>query len=600
MHRSVSDAELLRSYSESRSQEAFTELVRRYVDLVYTSARRQVREPNLAEDVTQQVFLVLAGKARSLRTETVLGAWLLAVTRNESRNTLKRLARRQRHERSAAEMKIRETQNLQSQSGTDADARWDSLEPLLDEALAELSDGDRRAVVLRYFQNKSHREAADALGISELSMRQRVHRGVERMRAFFAGRGMSVTAGGLTAALTANAVAVAPAGLAQTVVSAHAAAATGAAAGGFTLQKGALVVMAKSNAITVAAVTLLLAAGGAAIWFAVAQLRQSNPTPQAQATTRATHPASNPVAAKNPPPPAEDPDFVIPATKGPRWKPGGHPMFLPISGLAYDDKRGTRDGFDHVAYIEAGNWVRYSDVELREGDNTVVMAIACDQRYAGKIISIHLDDPNGPVVGKLSVKGTPTAGTFEQQTTIIEGAKGRHDVYLTFNGGGFNIRSLKFTAGTRDATREITASSHSAASKGVGESGASVVGVGAEKWLRYDSIDFGQGVSAFLGEITYLQSSGGAMQVRIDAIDGPIIAQQTIDPTEAGGLITVTAQSAAKPVKDVHDVYLTFTGDEKIADLHWFRFSRPNTRPTSNPATQATTQPQPVPQFRRG
>src|SRR5688500_244157 len=107
MHGPPGDLELLRNYAESRSQQAFAELVRRYVDLVSTSARRQVGEANLAEDVTQQVFLVLAAKARSLKSETALGAWLLAVTRNEARNTLKRLARRRRHERSAAEMKSR-------------------------------------------------------------------------------------------------------------------------------------------------------------------------------------------------------------------------------------------------------------------------------------------------------------------------------------------------------------------------------------------------------------------------------------------------------------------------------------------------------------
>src|SRR5688572_30568001 len=107
---SVSDAELLRLYVRARDQHAFAELVRRHVDMVYTSARRQVREPSLAQDVTQQVFVVLAMRAKSLKPDTVLGSWLLAVARNESRNALKLRARRQRHERSAAEMKSQEPQ----------------------------------------------------------------------------------------------------------------------------------------------------------------------------------------------------------------------------------------------------------------------------------------------------------------------------------------------------------------------------------------------------------------------------------------------------------------------------------------------------------
>src|SRR5688572_8802436 len=104
MQATASDAELLRQYARSRSEAAFAELVRRHVGLVYGSALRQVREPHLAEDVTQQVFVVLARKAADLGSEMVLGAWLLGVAKNESRNLLKRLARRARLERTAGEI----------------------------------------------------------------------------------------------------------------------------------------------------------------------------------------------------------------------------------------------------------------------------------------------------------------------------------------------------------------------------------------------------------------------------------------------------------------------------------------------------------------
>jgi RNA polymerase sigma factor (sigma-70 family) len=599
MHQSVGDAELLRQYVQSRGQEAFAELVRRYVDMVYTSARRQVREPGLAEDVTQQVFVVLAARAKSLRPDTVLGAWLLSVARNESRNALKRLARRRRHERSAAEMKSRESQASQE---TD-EARWEALEPLLDEALAGLSEGDRRAVVLRYFRNKSNREGAQELGISEPSMRQRVHRGIERMRTFLVSRGVRVSAAAFASGLAANAVASAPPGLAEGVAAqaAAAATATGGGGGALTIQKGAVLAMTKSNAFILTAAAVLLFAGAAAGWFALARANDERPPRKpvaAASTTSSTKPAQ--VASNTPPPPAEDPDFRTSATRGPAWKPGGHPMHIPINALSYDDKRGTRNGFDHIAFIEAGNWVRYADVELADGDNAVVMAIFCDKRYAGKVISLRLDDPDGPVVGKLAVKATP--GTFEQQGTIIEGRKGRHDVYLTFSSGGFNIRTIKFTAGIRDATKLITASSHAAASFGVMERDTRVAGIGEGEWLRYDSIDFGAGVDTFQVDGSYHTSWGGrgAMQVRVDALDGPIIAQLTIGGGTEEGFVQATSQCAVKPVKGVHDVYLTFTGGDRVIDLSSFRFGRHPPSPATRAASPGSTQPSPASQRRPG
>jgi len=88
------DAALLRLYLEQRSDAAFASLVRRHVDLVYSSALRQTGgQHHLAQEVTQMVFTDLARKAASLADHPVLPAWLhrssrlatLALRRRESR-----------------------------------------------------------------------------------------------------------------------------------------------------------------------------------------------------------------------------------------------------------------------------------------------------------------------------------------------------------------------------------------------------------------------------------------------------------------------------------------------------------------------------------
>src|SRR5580698_8266786 len=100
----MSDIELRRDYLATRSERAFAELVDRYIDLVYSAARRQVRDTHLAEDITQAVFIVLARKAGAIRNPGILGAWLIKTTRQTSYNAIRFERCRRRHEQEAATM----------------------------------------------------------------------------------------------------------------------------------------------------------------------------------------------------------------------------------------------------------------------------------------------------------------------------------------------------------------------------------------------------------------------------------------------------------------------------------------------------------------
>src|SRR6478736_5956506 len=99
----MDDSDLLCQYVGG-SQTALAELVKRHLNLVYGAALRQVRDPGLAEDVAQQVFIVLSRKAPRLTGHRVLAAWLYNVTRYLALDALKMRDRRRRHEREAAEM----------------------------------------------------------------------------------------------------------------------------------------------------------------------------------------------------------------------------------------------------------------------------------------------------------------------------------------------------------------------------------------------------------------------------------------------------------------------------------------------------------------
>ena len=72
----MTDFDLLREHTERRSEAALTALVERHVGLIYSAALRRVRDPQLAEEVTQARFIILARKARLLRRGTSLSGWL--------------------------------------------------------------------------------------------------------------------------------------------------------------------------------------------------------------------------------------------------------------------------------------------------------------------------------------------------------------------------------------------------------------------------------------------------------------------------------------------------------------------------------------------
>src|SRR4051812_21046146 len=115
---------LLREYAQSNSEQAFTALVSQYVSLVYSVALRQVHDAHLAEEIAQTVFIVLARKAKSLSSKTILASWLCRTARYVSADTLKSQRRRQFREQ---ESRVQSTLNQPDP------APWNQIAPLLDQ-----------------------------------------------------------------------------------------------------------------------------------------------------------------------------------------------------------------------------------------------------------------------------------------------------------------------------------------------------------------------------------------------------------------------------------------------------------------------------------
>src|SRR5262245_15746024 len=205
----LSDTELLEAYASQRSEDAFRELVERHINFIYSAAMRQLRNPHLAEEVTQSAFIALAERAGNLRGQTVIAGWLHRAAHFAALKLQRSEARRKRWEEAAATMN----------TFADADVFQELALPHVDGALAELSESDRDAVILRFLRQQSFRDVAQTLGTTEEAAKKRVSRALERLRGLLARRGIAISAVALAAGLSQMPLTAAPVALSSTVAS---------------------------------------------------------------------------------------------------------------------------------------------------------------------------------------------------------------------------------------------------------------------------------------------------------------------------------------------------------------------------------------------
>lgn len=256
------DRQLLARYVGDADQAAFEALARRYAGLVYSAAKRRMRDGDLAHDVTQVVFLVLAKKAATIRTTTVLSAWLLKATRYTANNMSKSEYRRRRREQEVASEKAEEAASSVSPANSAKD-EWDQVAPLLDDALASLGESGRAAVVLRWFEGRSFRDVGERLGVSEEAAKQKVFRALGRMRRYLLGRGVAVPTATLATLISAHAAQAAPAATVAAAASAGAPAALAAAAPPIVHTVATLMAWTKAKILTGAIAAALVVSGTA-------------------------------------------------------------------------------------------------------------------------------------------------------------------------------------------------------------------------------------------------------------------------------------------------------------------------------------------------
>jgi RNA polymerase sigma factor (sigma-70 family) len=247
---SASDSELLDRYSHAGpdADAAFSELVRRHLDGVYSSALRRLGgDAAGAADLAQRVFVELARQAGALKRHPALIAWLFTTTRQMASRTLRDELRRRQRERDAV--------FPESMAPESPAPDWQAIAPLLDSALDSLDEEDRQILLLRHLERQPFGAIGARLGLKGNTARMRADRALEKLRRSLSQRGVTSAAAALVYMLEGPAVTAAPTGLVTSISTAAISAAS--------TPVGFLTLMA-STTLKTTFVTLSLAALGTA------------------------------------------------------------------------------------------------------------------------------------------------------------------------------------------------------------------------------------------------------------------------------------------------------------------------------------------------
>lgn len=245
-NRPAEPGKLLAAYLDSgRTESAFVALVERLGSLVFTSALRRTGNAASAEEITQNVFALLARKAASLGSHPNLSAWVFRTTQLECAKTMRSEMRHQR-----------KLDALASESPTttaDDSAAWLEALPALDDSLDQLAEKDRALVIQRFFERKRFAEIAGSTGKSEAACKMQLKRALEKLAVLLRSRGIALSVPVIATGLSAEFAKAAPLAT-QTLATKALAASSGITTS--TVLTNTLLTMstAKSSAITVAAV----------------------------------------------------------------------------------------------------------------------------------------------------------------------------------------------------------------------------------------------------------------------------------------------------------------------------------------------------------
>ncbi len=189
------DHQLLERFAAHRDEAAFAALLKRHGPMVLGVCHSVLHNLHDAEDVFQAAFLVLARKAGSIHRREAVSSWLHRVAYHLAVKAQANAARRRVLEKRAVTM---------PSADPVLDMSLRELRGVLNEELQKLPEEYRAPLVLCCLEEKSLEEAARLLGWTRSTVKGRLQRGRERLRARLRRRGLELSAGLFATALSTS------------------------------------------------------------------------------------------------------------------------------------------------------------------------------------------------------------------------------------------------------------------------------------------------------------------------------------------------------------------------------------------------------------
>src|SRR5262245_37288798 len=192
--RALPDRDLLQRFRSRHDEAAFHTLLLRHGPMVLDVCRGVLGDGPDAEDAFQATFLVLAHKAGSIRNGASLGCWLHGVAHRTALKVRARFAARQKHEARAPVRQPVASPPSQGGAWGGDDLSWREVRQVLHEELGRIPERYRESLVLCYLEGATQPCAAARLGLAERTVRERLERGRELLRARLVRRGLGPAA----------------------------------------------------------------------------------------------------------------------------------------------------------------------------------------------------------------------------------------------------------------------------------------------------------------------------------------------------------------------------------------------------------------------